>query len=74
MMSKPLAPMLRTEPVLDYNYKDWSNNHIWLHKQPLFLWQMAISMKIFGVNEFGLRFPSAFLCACLTLLLFRMGF
>lgn len=59
MIEYPLRPMLRAEPILPYNYQHWTQNHIWLHKQPLFLWQMALSMRIFGVNEMALRLPSA---------------
>src|SRR6185295_14523546 len=59
MIAHPFMPMLLANPVFPYNYKDWTSNHIWLHKQPLFLWQMALSMKLFGVNLFALRLPSA---------------
>ncbi|MEI6410568.1 MAG: glycosyltransferase family 39 protein [Bacteroidota bacterium] len=57
LMQHPFIPTLRENPVLDYDYKMWCCNHIWLHKQPLFLWQMALSMEVFGVNLIGLRFP-----------------
>ena len=58
MMQSPFKPMLHKNPILPYDFADWSTNHIWLHKQPLFLWQMALSMKIFGVNEMAIRLPS----------------
>lgn len=61
MVSNLFVPMLRAEPVLPYNYQNWTQNHIWLHKQPLFLWQMALSMRIFGINEMAMRLPSAIL-------------
>ena len=42
-------------------------------KPPLFLWMQALSMKIFGINEFAARFPNA-VCGALTLpLLFIIG-
>ena len=42
-------------------------------KPPLFIWFQAISMSVFGVNEFAARLPNAF-CGILTLLvLFRIG-
>jgi 4-amino-4-deoxy-L-arabinose transferase-like glycosyltransferase len=59
MMDFPFKPMLVTHPVFAYNYQDWWNSHIWVHKQPLFMWQMALSMKLFGVNTIALRFPMA---------------
>ncbi len=37
MMQFPFKPMLNKNPILPYNYTDWSSNNIWLHKQPLFL-------------------------------------
>jgi len=61
MMSHPFLPTLYENPVLPFNYKEWSANHIWLHKQPFPLWSMALSMKIFGVNEIALRLPSVIL-------------
>ncbi len=58
MIRHPFLPMMRVDPVFPYRMEDWCCNHIWLHKQPLFLWQMALSMKIFGVSEVSFRLPS----------------
>ncbi len=58
MIRHPFLPMMRIDHVFPYRMEDWCCNHIWLHKQPLFLWQMALSMKIFGVNEVSMRLPS----------------
>jgi 4-amino-4-deoxy-L-arabinose transferase-like glycosyltransferase len=58
LMEYPLKPMLRVDPIMPYDIHAWCCNHIWLHKQPLFMWQMAMSMKIFGVNEIAVRLPS----------------
>lgn len=66
-------PMLRLAPVLPYDYRTWCCNHIWLHKQPLFLWQMALSMKLFGVSEFAARLPSALLSSLLVWPVYRLG-
>jgi 4-amino-4-deoxy-L-arabinose transferase-like glycosyltransferase len=57
--------------------KDWLTVQInylpFWEKPPLFIWMQAISMKIFGVNEFAARFPNA-VCGVVTLLvLFRLG-
>lgn len=42
-------------------------------KPPLFFWLQAISMKIFGINEFAARFPNA-ICGIITLcLIFFLG-
>src|SRR3954464_6835379 len=56
MMDHPFSPMLVKDNLLWYDHTNWCGNHIWLHKQPLFLWQMALSMKIFGVSEFAIRY------------------
>lgn len=42
-------------------------------KPPLFIWMQALSMKIFGVNEFAARFPNAICGVCTLLVLFRTG-
>lgn len=74
MMNHPFKPMLHVDPVISsYDFTAWCCNHIWLHKQPLFLWQMALSLKIFGVNEWALRLPSVLMCSLLVFPIFRIG-
>lgn len=58
LISNPLYPTLYKNPILPYDFRNWSGNHIWVHKQPIPLWTMSISMSIFGVNEIALRLPS----------------
>lgn len=42
-------------------------------KPPVFIWLQALSMNVFGVNEFAARLPDA-ICGCITLLLiFNIG-
>ncbi len=42
-------------------------------KPPLYFWLQALSMKIFGFNEFAARFPNA-ICGILTLvILYKIG-
>lgn len=73
MMTYPFQPMLRVHPVLAYDYTSWCCNHIWLHKQPLFMWQMALSMQVFGVNEVAIRLPSALLSAAMVWCIYRIA-
>ncbi len=73
IMENPFVPMLRQHPVIAYDYTAWCCNHIWVHKQPLFMWQMAASMKLFGINEFAMRLPSALLGAIAPLMIYRIG-
>jgi 4-amino-4-deoxy-L-arabinose transferase len=73
MIDHPFSPMLHKNTVLDYSYKMWVGNHIWLHKQPLFMWQMALSMKIFGVTPLAGRIPSILMHALMVPLIYRIG-
>ena len=73
LMSEPFRPRLHPAPLLPYDYKAWCCNYIWLHKQPLFMWQMALSMKLFGVSAFTLRLPSVLLSTLLLYPVYRLG-
>lgn len=73
MMQHPFTPMLRAQLDLPNSDKDWAHCHIWLHKQPLFLWQMALSMKLFGISEWALRLPSVLMGALLVFPIYRIG-
>ncbi|HEX8657839.1 MAG TPA: glycosyltransferase family 39 protein [Hymenobacter sp.] len=73
LMQDPLRPMLRDRAYLPYDYRGWGGNTVWMHKQPLFLWQMALSMSLFGVNELALRVPSALLTSLLLYPVYRVG-
>lgn len=42
-------------------------------KPPLFFWVQAASMKYFGINEFGARFPEAVVGVLTMLVLFSIG-
>ncbi|MBP7274522.1 MAG: glycosyltransferase family 39 protein, partial [Saprospiraceae bacterium] len=78
IIEQPFVPKLYKEHVIDFDYKNWTANEVWLHKQPIPLWSMALSMKLFGISEFTLRLPSVllstisiFLTFCIALLLFN---
>ena len=73
MLTDWTRPLLRADPVLPYDYQAWCCNHVWLHKQPLFLWQVAASLKLFGVNELAVRLPSVVLGALLVWPVYRLG-
>jgi 4-amino-4-deoxy-L-arabinose transferase-like glycosyltransferase len=42
-------------------------------KPPLFFWAQAISMRIFGINEFAARFPNAVIGIISLLVIFYIG-
>lgn len=69
----PFKPTLFEENPLEYNFKSWIGNHVWLHKPPLFLWQIAISLKLWGINELAVRTPSILLHAATSLIIYRIG-
>ena len=73
MMHHPFRPTLYDDPVVDMEYDRWDKFHVWLHKQPLFLWQIAISFRLFGLSEFTLRLPSVILGVVLVYTGYRMG-
>lgn len=74
MMDNPFVPILRVNPITDiYDKFIWCCNHIWIHKQPLFMWQMALSMEIFGVSEWSMRLPSAIMGTLLILIIYRIA-
>jgi 4-amino-4-deoxy-L-arabinose transferase len=72
-LQQPFVPRLYPEKVLEGSYDTWAASYIWLHKQPLFTWQMAVSMKLFGVNEVAVRIPSALMSSLMVLMVVRMG-
>ncbi len=56
---------------------DWFNVQInfrsFWEKPPLFIWMQALSMKVFGINEFGARFPNAVAGIITLLVLYGIG-
>ncbi len=73
LLQHPFQPTLYNDPVLPYDYKSWTSNSVWVHKQPLPLWSMAISMYVFGMNEIALRLPSILLSTFTISLVFSIG-
>lgn len=73
MLKHPFKPMLYIDPVVNMAYDRWDRFHIWLHKPPVFLWQIAISFKPFGYSELALRLPNIILSSILVLFAYRIG-
>ncbi len=73
MIGHPFKPTLYENPLLPYDFRNWSGNHIWIHKQPLPMWAMALSMRLFGVNEIAMRLPSILLSTLGIWLLYDIG-
>ncbi|MBZ0204692.1 MAG: glycosyltransferase family 39 protein [Flavobacteriales bacterium] len=66
MASHPFTPMLYSDMAMELGIESWDRTHIWLHKQPFFLWMMAISIKVFGNTIFALRLPSVLFTTALV--------
>ncbi|MDW8273533.1 MAG: glycosyltransferase family 39 protein, partial [Chitinophagales bacterium] len=68
-----LHPTLYKTPLLPYDFRDWSGNHTWIHKQPLFLWLISLSIKLFGVTEKAVRLPSLVMVSTMVLMMYRVA-
>ena len=53
--------------VVQIDYKTF------FEKPPLFFWMQALSMHVFGINEFAARFPNALVGVFSLLLIFNIG-
>ena len=68
-----LKPILLNNLIFEHNSNIWTNNSVWLHKQPLFLWQIAASIKLFGPTVFAVRFPSIIIHAIIPIFIYKIG-
>jgi 4-amino-4-deoxy-L-arabinose transferase-like glycosyltransferase len=73
LLKHPLTPTLVDRPYLTYDREDWLANHIWLHKPPMAMWQIALSYTLIGVGTLGLRLPSAILSTGAAWLTYLIG-
>ncbi len=73
LLDYPFKPMLYSIPLLEYDYKNWAGNHIWLHKQPVPLWAMALSLWTFGKSAFAVRIPSIILSSLGIVFTYKIG-
>jgi 4-amino-4-deoxy-L-arabinose transferase-like glycosyltransferase len=73
LLKHPLKPTLIDDPKVPYDPTCWTENHVWLHKPIVPLWQIALSYRVLGVNNFALRLPSLLLSTGAVLLTFLIG-
>ncbi|MGZ3902082.1 MAG: glycosyltransferase family 39 protein [Bacteroidia bacterium] len=73
MAKDMFTPILYPDPVLPYDYKSWTGNYIWLHKQPFFLWQMALAIKMIGPSVCAIRIPGMLCFVFATFCTYRIG-
>jgi 4-amino-4-deoxy-L-arabinose transferase len=72
LIAHPFTPMLYAEPAMPLT-DSWARCHVWLHKPPFFLWQMALSVKLFGTHAWAVRLPSALWMSALVPVTARMA-
>lgn len=68
-----LKPTLLPEVAPYSEMETWLSSHLWLHKQPFFLWLMALSIKVFGATEFAVRFPTVLMGTLAIFGVYRIG-
>lgn len=73
LVKDPMKPVLYEQALVNPGNLDWRYSHIWLHKPPLPLWAISLSLQIFGPNEFFIRLPSLLLSTLSLMLTFYMG-
>lgn len=73
LVDHPLTPTLYERPVLTPDPRDWTENHVWLHKPPLTMWLMAVSLSTFGISAFAMRLPSLLLSALGVVMVYLVG-
>lgn len=71
MVTDPFKPMLFSEADMPVT-GNWSMLHIWLHKPPFFLWQIALSIGLFGAEPWAVRIPSALWMTALVPVTYRI--
>jgi len=69
----PFHPILIDLDPLLWNPQDWANTYTWLHKQPLFLYQIGLMVKLFGSTVYTVRLPSILLHVVGVLAIFDIG-
>lgn len=71
LVEHPFTPMLYTDAAMPVT-NEWNRMHIWLHKPPFFLWQMAVCIKLFGAKAWAIRLPSVIWMTALVPVSYRI--
>lgn len=73
MIADPLRPVLVPEGVPGVDPLNWKWSHVWIHKPPLTLWLISLSLEHFGIGEFQVRIPSILLGSLAALLTYLIA-
>lgn len=69
----PFYPLLYKDVFFMHDYNNWWDASVWLHKQPWFLWQIAVFIKFFGASFISVRLPSLIYSIIGTFLVYDFG-
>lgn len=73
----PDEPVYAETPKEMFRFNEFMSPRIygeyWYDKPPMYYWLVAASYKLFGMNEFAARFPSACLAVVCTLVVYLSG-
>lgn len=73
LVNDPLNPTLFPDIEEITNNFNWNYANIWLHKQPFFLWLIALSIKLFGPTALAIRIPSIIISSLSLFAGYRIG-
>lgn len=73
MADHPFEPILYETMLRKHDLLNWTDGHVWLHKQPFFLWLMALSIKVFGTTAMAVRLPSILMHGLMSAAILRIG-
>jgi 4-amino-4-deoxy-L-arabinose transferase-like glycosyltransferase len=73
----PDEPVYAETPREMFTFNEFVSPRIygeyWYDKPPMYYWLVAASYKVFGMNEFAARFPSAIFAVACTLVVYLSG-
>jgi 4-amino-4-deoxy-L-arabinose transferase len=73
LMDHPLEPTLFEHPLHEVPPERWLESRVWITHPTLTMQLMALSMSVFGVDEFAMRVPSLVVSTLAVLLTFLLG-
>lgn len=73
LAAHPLVPTLYEHSMINASQYSWTEANVWLHKPPLALWLMALSLWTFGLHALALRLPSLLLGTLSVFVTFLVG-
>ncbi|HET8622891.1 MAG TPA: glycosyltransferase family 39 protein, partial [Gemmatimonadales bacterium] len=73
LLDHPFRLALYDTPLIQPRRPDWMLAREWWRSPPLALWQMGLSLSLFGVSALALRLPSALLHVAAAMVTYGIG-